>query len=888
MLTLDTKLEALGRIGAATAKKLKKLELETARDLLLYFPFRYDDFSKVTPIAELKPGESANVVGRLELIQNKRSFRRRMHITEALITDGDSSVKVIWFNQPYIAKNLKEGDRISIAGKVDEDFSGPYFSAPSYEKLESRVEHLDHPGLRPPLLGKEGIGAVHTQGLVPNYHLTEGLTQKQLRFFLSQIIKLAEELTDWLPLDIRKKYKLLSYSEAVKKIHFPKTLAEAETARRRIAFNELILLQLQSQLVRKELAEAHAVPIPFQEEATKKFVGRLNFKLTNDQRKTAWAILRDLERARPMSRLLEGDVGSGKTVVAALALLNVALAGKQAVLLAPTEILAAQHFATLSKLFEETNIRIGLVTRSQTRTNADETRTDVDFTQTKADRKKNSEGNKDYVIKNSDIVIGTHALIQDKINFRDLALAVIDEQHRFGVEQRAKLVTRTNADDTRTEADTTTRTNTDKTRTHAERENREGLLYEDLTYKIRGAIFTVKKQLGLGHKEKVYQGALEEEFKKINLKFDREKKIDIKYNDKKAGIYQPDFVIDDKIIVEIKKLPFVGKIEKEQVWSYLKGTNYELALLVNFFNTDVHFERIINSKQSRSVGVKSASSQRKSVFSPHLLSLTATPIPRSLALGIYGDLDISVIKESPLGRKKILTKIVAEDKRAAAYKFIREQIMGGRQVFVICPLIDFSDRLGVKAVKQEYERLDKQIFPDLKIGILHGKMKAAEKEKVMREFLENKIKILVSTSVVEVGVDVPNASVMIIEGAERFGLAQLHQFRGRVGRSVHQSYCFLFSESAAPASLARLETLVNHFDGFELAKMDLKFRGAGQLFGTEQSGFPELKIATLFDYELMKEAREAALALIDQDSELKKWPELKTLIRPLLEKVHLE
>ncbi|MFA5894107.1 MAG: GxxExxY protein [Candidatus Margulisiibacteriota bacterium] len=824
------------------------------------------------------------MVGRLELIQNKRSFRRRMHITEALINDGDSSVKVIWFNQPYIGKNLKEGDLISIAGKVEEDVSGPYFSAPSYERLTDSA-------------------AVHTQGLVPNYHLTEGLTQKQLRFFLSQIIKLAEELKDWLPEEIRKKHKLSSYTDAVKKIHFPKTLAEAETARRRIAFNELILLQLQSQLVRRELADAQAVPIPFQEEATKKFVGRLNFKLTNDQRKTAWAILRDLERARPMSRLLEGDVGSGKTVVAALALLNVALAGKQAVLLAPTEILASQHFNTLTKLFAGNDIKIGLVTRGQTRTNADEmrtdadtttrtntdemrtdadtttrtntdeTRTDVDFTQTKADRKKNSEGNKDYIIKNSDIVIGTHALIQDKIEFRNLALAVIDEQHRFGVEQRAKLLTRTNADFTKTSTDGT---------------KKNELLYEELTYKIRGAVFEVKKNLGLGHKEKVYQGALEEEFKKINLKFDREKRIDIKYNDKKVGIYQPDFVINDKIIVEIKKLPFVGKIEKEQVWSYLKGTNYELALLVNFSNTDVHFERIINSKQFRSVGVKSASSPRESVYSPHLLSLTATPIPRSLALGIYGDLDISVIKESPLGRKKILTKIVAEDKRAAAYKFIREQIMGGRQVFVICPLIDFSDRLGVKAVKQEYERLDKQIFPDLKIGILHGKMKAAEKEKVMREFLENKIKILVSTSVVEVGVDVPNASVMIIEGAERFGLAQLHQFRGRVGRSVHQSYCFLFSESAAPASLARLETLVNHFDGFELAKMDLKFRGAGQLFGTEQSGFPELKIATLFDYELMKEAREAALALIDQDSELKKWPELKALVRPLLEKIHLE
>lgn len=714
MLTLQTKLEQLGRIGVATAKKLKKLELNTAQDLLLYFPFRYDDFSKVTLIKDLRPGEAANVVGRLELIQNKRSFRRRMHITEALVTDGDSSVKVIWFNQPFIAKNLKEGNLISIAGKVDKDFSGPYFSAPSYEKLE------DHPAPQErgaPLLGKERIGAVHTQGLVPNYHLTEGLTQKQLRFFLSQIVKLADELTDYLPEETRIKYKLLTLGEAVKKIHFPKIPAEAEAARRRIAFNELLLLQLQSQLVRRELVEAKAVAIPFQEEETKKFVAQLKFKLTNDQRKAAWAILRDLEQARPMSRLLEGDVGSGKTVVAALALLNVALAGKQAVILAPTEILAAQHFATLSKLFEETNIKIGLVTRSERRmTKKQETRNKQDEKPKKKDKL-----TADDVIQKSDIIIGTHALIQDKIEFKNLALAVIDEQHRFGVEQRQALL-------------------------------------------------------------------------------------------EKAG----------------------------------------------------------------------------SNLTPHLLSLTATPIPRSLALGIYGDLDISVIKESPLGRKKILTKIVPEDKRAMAYKFIREQIAAGRQVFVICPLIDFSDKLGVKAVKQEFERLDKQVFPDLNIGILHGKMKLAEKEKVMKEFLENKIKILVSTSVVEVGVDAPNASVMMIEGAERFGLAQLHQFRGRVGRSIHQSYCFLFSESVAPPSIERLETLVNNFDGFELAKMDLKFRGAGQLFGTQQSGFPELKIATLFDYELMKEAREAALELIGEDTELKKWPELKALVRPLLDGVHLE
>jgi GxxExxY protein len=489
---------------------------------------------------------------------------------------------------------------------------------------------------------------------------------------------------------------------------------------------------------------------------------------------------------------------------------------------------------------------------------------------------------------NSDVVIGTHALIQEdihpvksseagaklfnRVKFKNLALVIIDEQHRFGVEQRSALLMRTNADKCGL-----TLTNAEDTG------EKDGLLYEELTYKIRGAAFEVKKNLGLGHKEKVYQGALEEEFKKIGLKISREKKINVNYKEKKVGVYQPDFVIEDKIIVEIKKLPFIGKIEKEQVLNYLQGSGYKLALLINFANTDIQFERIINSKvragQHKSAPVS---------ISPHFLSMTATPIPRSLALALYGDLDLSVINQMPKDRKKIITKVVAESQRAKAYEFIREQIKVGRQVFVICPLIDLSDRLGIKSVEEEYKKLDKIIFPDLVIGKLHGRMKSAEKEKIMQEFLDNKIKILVSTSVVEVGVDVPNASVMMIEGADRFGLAQLHQFRGRVGRSVEQSYCFLFTDNDSEKTLKRLEALVKYNNGFDLAKIDLKFRGPGEVYGLEQKGFLELKMASLFDYGLMKQAREQAIKLLELDANLNGYPTLKEQLGEWEKGMHLE
>jgi ATP-dependent DNA helicase RecG len=402
-----------------------------------------------------------------------------------------------------------------------------------------------------------------------------------------------------------------------------------------------------------------------------------------------------------MSRLLEGDVGSGKTLVAVIALLNVALNGKQAALMVPTEILAEQHFQAIKKLLAPYNFKIELLTHSHK-------------------TKKATDAN---------IVIGTQALIQENVKFHDLALVIVDEQHRFGVKQRQKLLT-------------------------------------------------------------------------------------------------------------------------------------------------------VNSKKDN-----------KHELTPHFLSMTATPIPRSLALAIYGDLDISLINQMPAKRKKIITKLITEEKRQAAYHFIREQINSGRQAFVVCPLIDESDKLGVKSVKKEHEKLDKEIFPELKVGLLHGRLKAKEKEAVMTDFLANKIQILVSTSVIEVGIDVPNATIMIIEGAERFGLATLHQFRGRVGRSDYQSYCFLFpsnEELNNPKTLERLAALTKYNDGFSLAKIDLKLRGAGEIYGISQSGFPELQIASLFDYESIKKAQEEASALVAQDPELTKYPLLRAKLGEWEDSVHLE
>ncbi|MCX6800233.1 MAG: ATP-dependent DNA helicase RecG, partial [Candidatus Falkowbacteria bacterium] len=581
MITLSTSIKELIKVGTTTAKLLKSIDIEVVEDLLFYFPFRYDDYSDVTLIRELRPGMTTNIVGYVELIQNKRSPVKRMNITEALISDDSGTVKIIWFNQAFITKNVNIGDKISISGRVDSDYSGPFFKSPSFELIENNK-------------------GSHTQGFVPNYHLTAGLTQKHLRFLIKQVIHLTKNLEEWIPNTIVHQHNLLSISDAIRKIHFPETQNDLIDAKKRLGFNELFLIQLQSQLISLDSKKYTASKIDFNQIKIKEFVDKLPFDLTSDQKKTTWQIIQDLEKDKPMTRLLEGDVGSGKTIVAAIAMYSVALNRKQAVLMVPTEILANQHYQNIKKLFNGMEINIGLITRVDKKINKEIDPPNLN--------EKNKSIDLKYILENADMIIGTHALIQDQISFRDLSLVIIDEQHRFGVEQRKSLVNKT----------------------------------EDI------------------------------------------------------------------------------------------------------------------------------------LRMPHLLSMTATPIPRSLALAIYGDLDVSIIKEMPKGRKKIITKIVSETKRQEAYNFIRDEINRGKQVFVVCPLIDISDKLGVKSVKEEFKRLDEIIFKDFKIAMLHGKMKKDEKNNIMKDFVENKINILVSTSVIEVGVDVPNATVMIIEGSDRFGLSQLH------------------------------------------------------------------------------------------------------------------
>ncbi|MCX6745716.1 MAG: ATP-dependent DNA helicase RecG [Candidatus Parcubacteria bacterium] len=657
MYSLDTPIEMLTRVGKTTASRLKKLGIYNVLDLLHYFPFRYDDFSQIVNIRELVPNQIVTIKGKIVLIHNRRSHRKRMVITEALVEDETGSIKVIWFNQPFLAKNLKAGDEVFLSGKAEFDNLGLQFISPAYEKITERE-------------------SINTAKIVPVYSLTNNLTQKQLRFLINLILSSAKLIEEWLPAEILAKHKLLAYNYALKEVHFPKNFKSLEQARYRLKFDELFLIALQNQLLKKYLSQNPAPQLKFKEKEIKEFVSSLPYQLTSDQKKASWQILQDLELAKPMNRLLEGDVGSGKTVVAALAILNTVLNGYQAVLMAPTEILAKQHYNSLIRFFQNFDLKIALLTHSEKILNSQENLSKKEVLA----KIKSGEIN---------LIIGTHALIQDDVAYKKIGLIIVDEQHRFGVEQRKKL------------------------------------------------------------------------------------------KDKNKN----------------KKLP-------------------------------------------------------------HFLSMTATPIPRSLALILYGDLDLSIIKEMPKGRKKIITRLIAEQNRQNAYQFIRQEIKSGRQVFVICPLIDPSDKLGVKSVTEEFKKLDKVVFPDLKIGLLHGKLKAQEKEEIMSEFKANQIKILVSTSVIEVGIDIPNATIMMIEGADRFGLAQLHQFRGRVGRGEHQSYCFLFTENGSPKTQERLSALVKSNDGFALAEYDLQFRGPGEVYGTRQSGLPDLQIASLNDLELINLTKE--------------------------------
>ncbi|MCK5084224.1 MAG: ATP-dependent DNA helicase RecG [Candidatus Pacebacteria bacterium] len=709
-MSLKTPIEKLPLIGPAYVRKLHKVGVKTAGDLLFHFPFRYDDFSEVKKISEVELGEVVSVRGKIVDIQNIRTWKRKMNITEALIEDEKGAIKAVWFNQPFLVRNLKKGANVSLSGKVVYAQEGLQLSNPSYELLGSGQ-------------------SLHTARLVPVYHETEGLSSKWLRAHIKPIVKLADEVEEFLPANIIKNQNLFLYSEAIRQIHFPDNEEKAGNAKRRLAFDELFLVQLYMISQKKKWEENKAVKIRFNkklEKEIKDFIDSLPFKLTDAQKISSWNIIKDFEKNRPMNRLLEGDVGSGKTLVALISALVVMRSGYQVAFMAPTEILARQHFAEAVRRFESPHpnplpkgegvIKIALLTGSESKYYKDGEVKEIS-------KKKLLEKIESGKI---DLLVGTHSLIQEKVIFKNLAFSIVDEQHRFGIDQRAKIQT-------------------------------EVLGIED--------------------------------------------------------------------------------------------------------------------------GLKTV---------PHLLSMTATPIPRTLALTVYGDLDLSILDEMPKGRQKIITKLIAPANRKLAYNFIRDQIKKGRQVFVICPLIEESDVLEVRSATEEYEKLSKKIYSDLNVGLLHGKMKPKEKEEVMQKFIKKEIDILVSTSVIEVGIDIPNASVMLIEGADRFGLAQLHQFRGRVGRGEYQSFCFLFTDSTSATTARRLKALIKSNNGFELAEQDLKIRGPGELVGVRQSGLPDLAMASLSDAQLIKCTREEAEKLIDADYKLSKYPKLADKLKKFTKEVHFE
>ncbi len=700
-LTLSTSVEKIPRIGPQYQKKLMRLGIKTVRDLLFHFPHRYEDFSTLTPISEVKINDTVCIQGKILEIKNTITWKKRMAITEAIVEDESGAIKVIWFNQPYLIDTLKAGDLVCLAGKValgKKSYPGVYLSSPAYEKI-SDVE-------------KKTL--IHTGGLIPVYPETEGLSSRWLRYILRPLLaEFKNKIKDPLPEEIKREEGLLPLNKALWQIHFPDSKELAQKARKRFAFQELFFIQLNVLREKMRLKMEKAIPVPININLIKSFVDSLPFQLTNAQRKSAWQILKNMEKPRPMNRLLEGDVGSGKTIVAVIAALNVAKAGYQVAFMAPTEILAKQHFKNLKNLLKDFEIKISLLTRG-----------DYKLLEEKLTKKKFLEKVRNGEI---DIVIGTHALIQEEVKFKKLAFVILDEQHRFGVEQRARLC---------------------------------------------------------------------------------------------------------------------------------KASNEERRLI------------------------------------PHLLSMTATPIPRTLALTIYGDLDLSLLDEMPRGRKKIITKVVPPKKRKEVYEFIKAEVKKGKQVFVICPRIEDTQTnqkwTETKAVKKEYERLQKEVFPDLRIAMLHGRMKTKEKEEIMKKMKNKEIDILVSTSVVEVGIDIPNATLMIIEGAEKFGLSQLHQFRGRVGRGTDQSFCFLFTDSGAKNTRMRLKALLDSKTGFELAEKDLEIRGPGEIFGSRQWGIPDLAMSSLSDVFLVEKTRSWAQKILQQDPQLKKYPLLAEKIKEFGKIIHLE
>lgn len=664
-------------VGPAMAGKLGKMGISTLCDLLHTFPHRYDDYTLMKPIQDLMYGETVTVIGTIWETRAQRT-RNNQVIIRSTINDGTGSVQATWFNQPWLAKSLVSGMQIVISGTLDQYLGRLIFNNPSWEPLE--------------------MEPLRTRRMVPIYPLTKGLTAAKMREMMRTAVSdWSAKLPEPMPEAIRQRHDLYDMRQAMQQIHFPDSSQTMHKARQRIIFDELFMLQLGMQEKRKAWRAEPGIALTTDSDALAAFYASLPYTLTNAQQRVVKEILGDMAQATPMNRLLQGDVGSGKTVVAATALLTAVKSpitgGAQAALMAPTSILAEQHYAGLNELLSAQGVTVALLTGGTS-------------------AKEKAQIYADLEAGNIQVIIGTHALIQDGVQFNKLALTIIDEQHRFGVDQRAAL---------------------------------------------------------------------------------------------------------------------------------------------------------------RDKGARTESTEGENGrFNPHMLVMSATPIPRTLALSMYGDLDISVIDEMPPGREEIRTRWMFPTERQRAYNFVESQVKKGRQAYIIYPLVEESDKIEGKAAVEEYERLQTVVFPQLKLGLIHGRLRADEKEAVMRSFNDGEIDILVATAVIEVGVDVPNSTVMMIEGANRFGLAQLHQFRGRVGRGEHQSYCILIAAEAEGTAKERLQALEQSNDGFALAEKDLEIRGPGEFLGRRQSGLPELKLASLSDMDMLKMARTEAETIFATDPELAK------------------
>ena len=677
--TLAKSIEYVKGVGPARAEKLSKLGIDTLADLLFYFPRDYEDRSRVIPIKDADPGETVTIKGEVYSIEKSRT-RKSLELLKVTFIDHSDAVIGSWFNQTYLAKNFSKGEEFYLHGKISEkswrQFKKKEINTPVYEAVDS--ENL-----------------IHTNRIVPIYTLTKNLNQKQLRSIIFRAVNnYADKLNDWLPAYLKRKYKLPHIGDAVREYHFPSGRDLFIKARQRLAFSELFLFQLRLMMEKNQYQIKKGYSHPVSTELMADFLEELDFKLTSAQKKAWHDIAADLEKNVPMQRLLQGDVGSGKTVVAALALLAVISNKRLSLYMAPTEILAEQQYFTLQELFKNLPVNIGLITGSS------------------------SSGDKEEILErieteNLNIVVGTHALFQDDINYKNLGLVVIDEQHRFGVRQRQRLME--------------------------------------------------------------------------------------------------------------------------------KGEN------------------------------------------PDLLVMTATPIPRSLAMTLYGDLDVSVIGEMPPGRSPVITYWRKRNKRRQIYDFVNQRIEAGDQAFVVTSLIEPSEEMpNLISVDELYQQLNERFLPDKNIGMVHGQMSAAEKQEIMKEFKQGKIDLIVATTVIEVGIDVPNATVMVIEDADRFGLAQLHQLRGRVGRGDKQSFCILIADPKTEEGIQRIEAMVASSDGFDIAEKDLEIRGPGEFFGTRQHGIDEFRVANLIqDQKILEIARDEAVKLTSKKGWEKKYPDIVNKISQL-------